>query len=189
MSKFNSENIDFLDSDVRVKRIQPKQIIRFMNVIKDDSVMDFGAGTGLLTFPLAETVSEGKVYAVDIQREMIEKIQEKNKKLNFKNIITKISQDKKIPISNGEIDKIFMLNVLHEIDNLETLREIRRVIKDKGEIFVLDWRKDTNSIRKGPPKDERLSKTQAVNLLEKYGFSISSSGIKGIYFWIRGKRG
>ncbi|MBS3817127.1 MAG: class I SAM-dependent methyltransferase, partial [Candidatus Thermoplasmatota archaeon] len=77
MEKYDPKHATFLDSDDKRERKEPEEIISFLDLKKDDTVLDLGAGTGFLTFSLAEELTEGEVYAVDIREEMIKKLEEK----------------------------------------------------------------------------------------------------------------
>lgn len=80
---YSAEKADALDSGIRKVLQNPKRILR--GIIKEGmKVIDFGAGTGYFTLPIAEAVGPGgRVLAVDIQREMLERIREKGEAAGF----------------------------------------------------------------------------------------------------------
>ncbi|MBS3817543.1 MAG: class I SAM-dependent methyltransferase, partial [Candidatus Thermoplasmatota archaeon] len=151
------------------------------------TVLDLGAGTGFLTFSLAEELTEGEVYAVDIREEMIKKLEEKCSEKGYENVEILHSREDDIPIPEKKVDKTFMLNVLHEVKRTKTLEEVWEVMKEDGEIFVLDWDKGVTT-RFGPPSHERLTRSEAIDELEEKGFEIIDSGSMQDHFWIIAKR-
>ncbi len=170
MSKFDPEHADHLDSKERRERLAPDDIFSLLDIEKNDAVLDFGAGTGFLTFPISERLTVGKVYAVDVQEEMLEKLRKKCQEDGCGNIEVLLNEEGSIPIQDDEIDKAFLINVLHEIDDEATFEELYRVIKEDGKMCVVDWDKEGETSH-GPPASERFSLEEAIELLERYGFA------------------
>lgn len=101
-------------------------------------VLDIGCGPGRLTMPLAEKVgSEGFVYAIDIQDEMLNRVKEKAKLRNLNNIIYK-----KIRMGEGELenlnaDRAVLVTVLGEIpERQKALKEIFDTLKSRGILCI-----------------------------------------------------
>ncbi|MBS3790649.1 MAG: SAM-dependent methyltransferase, partial [Candidatus Thermoplasmatota archaeon] len=61
MSKYDPKHAAFLDSKERKYRLSPEKVISLAELEKKDFVLDLGAGTGFLTFPLSQIVEKGKV--------------------------------------------------------------------------------------------------------------------------------
>ncbi|MFD1413594.1 class I SAM-dependent methyltransferase [Oceanobacillus jeddahense] len=103
-------------------------------------VIDFGCGSGRLTIPVAERVgTSGKVTAVDIQAEMLERVEKKRKEKKLMNI--KFAEGK---IGLGELqlspcDHALLVNVLGEIPNREAaFTEIFNILKPDGILTVAE---------------------------------------------------
>ncbi|MEF8832496.1 MAG: class I SAM-dependent methyltransferase [Candidatus Thermoplasmatota archaeon] len=186
MSKFDPKHSAFLDSEERKNRLPPNKIISLLGVEAEDTVLDLGAGTGFLTFPLSEIVEKGKVYAVDIQEEMLKELEKKCDEKGCENIEVLLSQEGKIQIEDEKVNKSFLINVLHEIEDMKTFDEIDRVMKSDGEISVVDWDRDVITER-GPPTHERLTLGEAVELLEEHGFMITDKGKWEDHYWMKGE--
>ncbi len=187
MSKYDPKHSAFLDSEERKDRLSPEKVISILNLEKDDHVLDLGAGTGFLAFPISEIVEKGKVYAVDVQEEMLQELEKKCDEKDCENIEIILSKEGDIPISEDKIDKSYLMNVLHEIEDIETLDEIFRVMKKDGEICIVDWDKEVLTER-GPPSHERFRLQEAVDLLEEHGFKITEKGKWEDHYWMKGKR-
>jgi ubiquinone/menaquinone biosynthesis C-methylase UbiE len=133
-------------------------------------VVDYGCGNGFLTLDLARAVlPDGRVYAIDIQKEMIDdlilRIPEELKSVIHPILI----RERELPLNDGEIDFFFMVNVLHEIKDKDYfLKEAAKTVKTSGKIVVVEWKKEKS--QKGPPLDERISPEDLEKLLEKVKF-------------------
>lgn len=165
MSKFDPERAEILDSKER----DADDVLQLLELREDDTVLDLGAGTGFLTVPLSKLV--GKVYAVDVQEEMIDKLRERCGE--YENVDVLLNEEGSIPVASEVVDKAFLLNVFHEIDDTDTFDDLYRVMKYEGEVCVVDWDKDASGER-GPPIKERYTLNEAVKLMEEHGFNLSS---------------
>jgi ubiquinone/menaquinone biosynthesis C-methylase UbiE len=116
----------------------PIRKIEKAGIKEGDFVLDYGCGPGSYSIAAAKTVgSNGKVYSADINSLAIKKVKMKAKNNNLDNIKT-IETDCKTELDNASIDVVICFDVLHAIENNETLlEEFHRVLKPEG-IFSLD---------------------------------------------------
>lgn len=130
-----------LDSNYR-RRIQPpEQLIERAGIKKGMQVLDLGCGSGAFTPSIARTVGdEGKVYALDIQADMLKQLEKKlNRPENrdIKNIKLIESNTYELPFEDGSLDLVSMVTVLPEIpDRNRALAEVKRVLKPGGLLAV-----------------------------------------------------
>jgi ubiquinone/menaquinone biosynthesis C-methylase UbiE len=130
-----------LDSNYR-RRIQPpEQLIERAGIKKGMNVLDLGCGSGAFTPAIARTVGdEGKVYALDIQADMLKQLEKKlNRPENrdIKNIKLIESNTYELPFEDGSLDLVSMVTVLPEIpDRNRALAEVKRVLKPGGLLAV-----------------------------------------------------
>lgn len=104
-----------------------KQVLELRKWRGDEIVMDAGCGSGLLTKQLAKRVPRGKVYAVDIDSNMIK--QAKNNLQFFDNVeITQSSfTDIKLP---RNMDVIFSNSAFHWVqDHRKAFQNFRNMLK------------------------------------------------------------
>jgi ubiquinone/menaquinone biosynthesis C-methylase UbiE len=132
-----------LDSDYR-RRIQPpEQLIERSGMKKGMQVLDLGCGSGAFTNFVARAVGEkGKVYAFDIQPDMLKQLENKlsrpeNK--NIKNIKLIEGNAYELPFEDNSLDVVNMVTVLQEIpDRNRALQEVKRVLKPEGVLAVTE---------------------------------------------------
>lgn len=134
----------FLDSNLRRTLQPPKKLIQRSGIKEGMKVLDLGCGSGAFTTFTARVVGEkGKVYAVDVQPEMLKQLENKldrpeNK--DIKNIETKIASVYNLPFENDSFDLVLMVAVLQEIsDRRKALREIKRVLKSDGILAITEF--------------------------------------------------
>lgn len=178
--KFDAAHAHVLDAKERRSFQNPEEILERAGVKRGMIVVDIGAGTGYFSIPATKIVGgEGKVYAVDIQPEMLAKLGEKAR--GVENILCVPSKEEEIPLRSESMDAALLVNVLHELDGYATLREAWRLLKENGKLVVVDWKKEPTPI--GPPVEERLSEDEARAKLAKAGFKLDSSFSAGPYHY------
>jgi ubiquinone/menaquinone biosynthesis C-methylase UbiE len=130
-----------LDSGYR-RKIQPsEQLIERAGIRKGIDVLDLGCGSGAFTPSIARVVGgKGKVYALDIQADMLKQLERKLNRLenrDIKNIKLIESSAYELPFEDGSLDLVSMVTVLPEIpDRNRALAEVKRVLKPGGLLAV-----------------------------------------------------
>ena len=167
---FSPEHIGVLESEDRKIWQSPDVILNAIEIKPDFVVVDLGCGSGYFTVPLAAKAK--KVYGIDVQKEMIDYLREKIRKLKIKNVTLIVSKPSEIPLENESVDVLLSVNTLHEFGNRERMiEEMKRVVKKGGRLLIVDFmKKDTGF---GPPVTIRVSKTEAVKLFETKGFVLA----------------
>ena len=132
-----------LDSGYR-RRIQPPaQLVQRSGIKKGMHVLDLGCGSGAFTTFIARAVGEkGKVYALDIQADMLKQLENKLSKpenKDIKNIKLIEGNAYELPFEDGSLNLVNMVTVLQEIpDRNKALQEVKRVLKPGGILAVTE---------------------------------------------------
>ena len=120
---------------------QPEKVIAALALRAGDQVADLGAGGGYFTFKLAKAVGPtGKVYAVDIDREVLDLVAQRAQKESVQNVETVIatSDDPRLPTTG--VDLIFTSNTYHHIDHrVAYFKNFRKYLKPGGRVIVIDF--------------------------------------------------
>jgi ubiquinone/menaquinone biosynthesis C-methylase UbiE len=129
-----------LNNPIRRKLLSPKRVLDYLGIREGMKILEVGPGSGFFTFELAEYAGpSGYVYGVDIEPKMIALLENKIKREKIKNITTKTASAYEIPLPNSSVDLVFMGGVLGEIpDKQRALREMQRVLKEKGFVAVME---------------------------------------------------
>jgi len=169
--RFHPKNADKLISEERKDTLQPEKMIEYLNVNPDDTVADLGAGPGLFTIPLAK-LTEREVYAVDIEPEMLERLNQNAKKENIENITSVVSDLENIQLADASVTRILNSFVIHEVESIDrTIEEIKRILKPGGLLLLMDW--EAVETESGPPLKIRIPSEKMESILKEHGFETS----------------
>ena len=138
-------------------------------------VADLGAGGGWFTIRLARRVGpNGRVYAQDIQPEMIGAIDRRVEREGLKNVQTVLGTavDPQLP---APVDVVLIVDAYHEMDDPQTLlRNVRTSLKPGGRIGIVEYTK--NGHGPGPPMEERVDPERVIRDAEAAGLVLESRG-------------
>ena len=153
----------------RAEMLDPFVILSFCPIGLNDSVADIGCGPGYFTLPLAKALVNGKVYALDIDEEMVAACRERMDQARLGNVETLTCSEFEFPIEKGTLDGLFMAFVVqHGADKPRLLRAVRELLQPRGWCSVLEWyRKETET---GPPLERRVDPGDLENLAREAGF-------------------
>jgi SAM-dependent methyltransferase len=153
------------------KFFDPEEALRLMGLnSKVGDVADFGCGYGTFTVPAAKIIS-GKIYAFDIEPEMIKAVEWKAKALNLDNVeaILRDFVSEGSGLKDASVDYVFLFNVLHVEKPEQLLKESYRILKLGGKVGIIHWNYDAKTPR-GPPMDIRPRPEQGRSWAESVGF-------------------
>jgi len=159
MHKFNIKNIEKLDNLKRRQSMPPEETLKKFNIDDKGTLLDIGCGIGYFTIPAANIVDKGKAIGLDIIPEMIDIAKENA--TNISNIQFMQSDEYCFPVQDDSINYVFICNVIHEIeDKPRYFKEIKRVLKTKGFLCIIDWEKKETEM--GPSINDRISKEEMI---------------------------
>jgi len=142
----------------RMKELSPYETLKKIGFSDGMTLCDIGAGTGIFSFPAAD-ISKEKIFALDVMEDMVELLRKRalDKKVN--NVEALKVYSKELPVESGTCDMALMVTVMHEIDDkLFMLSEVKRILKDDGKLFIVEFHKKRTPI--GPPEEHRISEDQ-----------------------------
>jgi ubiquinone/menaquinone biosynthesis C-methylase UbiE len=139
--------ITWLERDSRIQEEKPDLTVQNLNLKPDDVVADIGAGSGYFSFRIAQQVPNGKVYAVDIQPEMLEAIALLKEEQSITNIETVLGQENNPNLPSESIDLALMVDAYHEFAYPREMMEgIVQALKPGGRVVLLEYRKENPMI-------------------------------------------
>ncbi len=161
---------DWLERSERESEENPSKAIELLKFEKGMTVADIGAGSGYYALRIAEIVGPtGKVYATDIQPEMLSILKKRMRQKNVGNVeaILGTEQDPKLP--KKSCDLILLVDVYHEFSHpQEMLQKLKESLKDTGRLVLLEYRKEDPYVPIRP--EHKMSVKEAKIEVEAEGF-------------------
>lgn len=167
----SADGAAWLERSERQQEENVNKAISLLPLKVNSVVADIGAGTGYYTFKIAPDVSAGKVYAVEVQDEFINALQQRKQQLQLNNIIITKGSFQSPNLPDTTIDLAIMVDVYHELSYPhEMLQSIYKSLKPGGKLLLLEYRAEDASI---PIKRlHKLSIAQANKELAANGFRL-----------------
>jgi SAM-dependent methyltransferase len=167
------QGADWLDREERDIEEAPDAALDALGLTPGLVVADVGAGSGYMTIRMAQRVGpEGRVYASDIQPEMVALLEERLEDEKITNVTTVLGlvDDPKLP--DGAIDLALLVDVYHEFSAPQAmLRGLRKALKPGGRLVLLEYRKEDPRI---PILElHKMSVAQAKQEVEAEGFELT----------------
>lgn len=166
--KFDPKRAEQLDRPERQEFLPNEKVLDLLGLRGDETVVDYGTGSGTLTVPLAARLPRGVVHAVDESSEMVALLRERLEVANLQNVVPHEIRNNKVPLEEGAADRILAVNLLHEVIGETALDEMRRMLAPDGLLLVVDWRGDIER-ESGPPKDVTFSPEAGREMIEAAG--------------------
>jgi SAM-dependent methyltransferase len=159
----------WLERPERAENEQPELLVDSMRLAPDEVVADIGAGTGYFSFRIAPRVPEGRVFAVDIQPEMLDMVRSKMDERGIKNVtpVRGTVTDPNLP--SDSVDAALMVDAYHEFSHpREMMLSLKDALVPGGRIYLVEYRKEDPSIPIKPL--HKMTEAQARKELEAVGF-------------------
>ena len=167
-----SENIAWLTRPERDGDERPDSLLDALQIPRGATVADLGAGAGYFTWRLAQRVGpQGKVIAVDLQREMLDRIAEEVKKRGLANVALVQGGEHDPRLPTAALDLVLNANAYHEFSDPDgIMAAVRRSLKPAGRVVVLEYEKENSRIPVSPL--HRMSYDEIRSEIEPVGFTL-----------------
>jgi ubiquinone/menaquinone biosynthesis C-methylase UbiE len=158
-----------LEAPARVEGLKIEQVVSALKLRSGDIVADLGAGTGLFEPQLSYAIGRGRVYAVDIDKGLLDEIERKVDELHIANIETVLGTPSDPKLPTRAVDVALLHDVLHHVEERQTyLAAVAQYMKPTGRIAVVEFNPG-DSPHKADPK-LIVSKEQAAAWMAAAGF-------------------
>lgn len=153
--------------------LDPNKVINQLDLGVSMIAADFGAGSGGWVIPLAKKLKEGRIFAIDIQKEPLSALSGRAKLdriFNIQTVAADVAKPKSLTLGDSGVDLVLMTNLLFQLDDKEktnTLKEAKRILKQGGKLLVVDWLQSSGM----GPSEGRVSKDDVRKIAEQEGFN------------------
>ena len=169
---FPPEELGVLEGPDRDAWQKPELVMDALAIGERSAVADVGAGGGWFTVRLARRVGpNGKVYAQDVQQQMLESISRRVVREGFSNVIYIRGERLDPRLPKGALDAVLMVDTYHEFENpVALLRGVGVALKPGGRVGIVNFRSDGGG--PGPQFSERVKEERVVEQAAEAGLRL-----------------
>jgi FkbM family methyltransferase len=166
--------IDWLEREEREMEENTTLLLKNLAVKPGMVVADIGAGSGYHSALLSKMVGTGKVFAVDVEPEMIAYLNARIKQEKLSRIVPVLSTEQKVSLSENTIDMMLLVDVYHEFSfPYEMALSMRAALKPGGKLVLVEFRAEDATV---PIKTiHKMSEAQAIKEFKAAGFTFDKN--------------
>jgi len=165
------QGMAWLERKEREAEENTSTLIENMSIGSTDVIADIGAGSGYHVFKMAPLVPNGKIYAVDIQDEMLTAIKSRISQEAISNVEAVKGSEEDVYLPPHSVDKVLMVDVYHEFAfPVEMMASIKNALKPDGAVYLIEYRGEDARIP--IKKVHKMTLQQAVKEMEAAGFRL-----------------
>jgi ubiquinone/menaquinone biosynthesis C-methylase UbiE len=158
------------DDPARDEWQKPRELVAALSLHPGMRVVDLGAGTGYFSRYLAAAVgSDGTVYAVDTEPNLVVHLRERAEQENTANVVPILASTDNPRLPVASIDLVLIVDTYHHIDARRAyFRRLQRSLTPAGRVAIVDWQK--RDLPVGPPPIHKLAREQVVDEMTAAGY-------------------
>ena len=161
--------IDWLEREEREVEENTSLLLKNLSIKPGMVIADIGAGSGYHSALLSKMVGTGKVFAVDVEPEMIAYLNERIKQEKLSRIVPVLSTEQKVFLPENTIDIMLLVDVYHEFSYpYEMALSMLAALKPGGKLVLVEFRSEDPIV---PIKTiHKMSISQAIKEFKAAGF-------------------
>jgi cyclopropane fatty-acyl-phospholipid synthase-like methyltransferase len=160
--------IAMLEDPARDVYQKPHEVIAALDLKPGEVIADIGSGSGYFTLRLAAHVGDGRVYAVDIDPEMVRHLNRRVRDAGLRSVRVLLA-DPGDPLLPEPVDRFLVVDTWHHVENqTEYLALMRKLLKPGGQVVMIDFQK--RELPLGPPLAMKFAREDLIRHLEANGF-------------------
>jgi FkbM family methyltransferase len=166
--------IDWLERPERQFEENSALLLKNLNLKSGMNVADIGAGSGYYTSLIAKRIGNGKVYAVDVEPQMILFLNERIKEEKLSNVVTILGSETSVRLPASSLDMMLLVDVYHEFSfPYEMGQSMYNALKPDGRLVLVEFRSEDETV---PIKTiHKMSVAQSVKELKAVGFKLEKN--------------
>ena len=166
--------IDLLEREEREMEENTSLLLKNLAVKPGMVIADIGAGSGYHSALLSKMVGTGKVFAVDVEPEMIAYLNERIKQEKLSRIVPVLSTEQNLSLPENSVDMMLLVDVYHEFSYpYEMALSMRAALKPGGKLVLVEFRSEDLAV---PIKTiHKMSEVQAIKEFKAAGFKFDKN--------------
>jgi ubiquinone/menaquinone biosynthesis C-methylase UbiE len=163
------EGAKWLDREEREEEEQPELVVQNLDLGPTHVVADVGAGTGYFALRITRRVPAGRVYAVDVQPQMVELLRQKLAEAKVENVEPVLGTETDPKLPDASLDLALMVDVYHELSHpREVMEKLHRALRPGARLVLVEYRAEDPDVPMKPL--HKMTEAQARKELESVGF-------------------
>jgi SAM-dependent methyltransferase len=156
------------DDPERDRWQKPHEVITALKLAPTAKVADIGAGTGYFAARLAHMTPNGRVYAVDLEPDMVKHLEERAKREGLKNLVA-VQARPDSPSLPEQVDRILLVDTYHHLgDRIAYFKRLRESLRPGGQVAIIDFTPESPI---GPPPSDRISARKVAEEMTLAGYA------------------
>jgi ubiquinone/menaquinone biosynthesis C-methylase UbiE len=165
---FDPQHAGRLEDPARLKALPRSAVVSLLRLRGAETVVDYGAGTGIHTMAVAEAVPRGRVIAVEALPRLAEMLRDKVTPELAERLEIVETAANTVPAADAIADRVLMVDVLHHLyDQPGALTEVVRLLRPGGLFVVVDWGDCERPV--GPPRAHVLGLAAVRDIIREMG--------------------
>jgi len=165
----SQEYIEQLFSPEREEELDTFMAMSFMPIDPYDRVADIGCGPGYFSIPMAKHLVHGKLYALDMDDEMLDALRPRVEEAKLGNVEVLKCGATDFPLEAESLDGVLLAFVTHQSeDRIAFLETVLDLLRPRGWCVVLEWHRETTE--SGPPLERRINPDELEALAVEAGY-------------------
>jgi len=148
---------------------EPDKVLDALQLAPDAIVADLGAGTGYFSVRIAKRVPRGKVFAVDIEPEMLRHLEARKhqERLHVLDPVQASANSANLP---EPVDLVLVVDTYHHIDDRTAyFAKLGQALRPGGRLAIIDYKVDASE---GPPVEFRMPPEKVTAEVEAAGYRL-----------------
>ena len=164
--------IAMLEDPKRDEYQKPHEVLMALDLKPGETIADIGSGSGYFTLRFAAHVgAEGRVFAVDIDPEMVRHLNRRLRDAGVRNVQTILAEPSDPLLPDASVDRFVVVDTWHHIeDQLGYLALMKKMLKTGGQVVMIDFQK--KELPFGPPLEMKIAREDLVRQMEGSGFHL-----------------
>jgi len=148
---------------------KPEEVLDALHLKRTSSVADIGAGTGYFSVRIAKRIPEGKIFAADVEPDMVRYLGERAQREHLTNLVPVQASADAANLPEA-VDVVLVVDTYHHIGNrTQYFAKLKSSLRPMGRVAIVDFKADSPS---GPPTQHRISPERVMEELNAAGYSL-----------------
>jgi ubiquinone/menaquinone biosynthesis C-methylase UbiE len=165
--------IAMLEDPKRDAYQKPHEVLMALDLKAGETIADIGSGSGYFTLRFAAHVGDtGRVFAVDIDPEMIRYLNRRVRDAGVRNVQTILAEPDDPLLPDASVDRFVVVDTWHHIEKpVDYLGLMKKMLKPGGRVVMIDFQK--KPLPFGPPLEMKIAREDLIRQMEANGFRLT----------------